>query len=634
MLHARQRYFVPSIRSGSMKRSATPSSKFLAITTLACFAFLAVGLSLRSPTDSFAQQVTVNNPATERLLLCGMDEVFETDAPTGDKINQTKHWSWRAKDHAEIPETIRSRFGTTDECKPVSGGLYLVTSSGGGCAAIDRTSNKVVWYAVVANAHSIEALPGNRVVVAGSVAKEGNRLVLFDLTVPEKQRWDGPLQSAHGVVWDDKRKRLWAIGYDVLECYSLQDWNSETPSLNRVASFPLPDAGGHDLQPIRESNDLVLSTHDHVYLFDRDQEKFRLHPEFGNERNVKCVSTSDSTGRVVWLKGKGDKWWTDTLGFVNPTSASVLPGEKLYKARWLTMATTNEADLSCEQPSPQAMAAAAGVTLPPSPWHVANIWWDFEKPVEKFESLEIDVTIDRDVPDDYNLYVSPCGIAKINGLQFYGGLQTNVNGWANKESRERVHPGKGAIFSRWSSDLKTPIGLDHVQTAAPECLVESAGYEGEFASVRRPYSWTRGTYTFCIVKREAAKVKELDGTWFECVVRDSAGIETSVGRIFFEGTDFTFWERHSAFVEVYSTSKIPSSGIPKVNVAFGWPRLNGEKVALNGASAYYPHRQGPASPDCAVVKANGEACVVEVGPIFKRDEQTRRHPLNIKLQAD
>jgi len=312
--------------------------------------------------------------------------------------------------------------------------------------------------------------------------------------------------------------------------------------------------------------------------------------------------------------------------------------EKLYKARWLTATTVTTADeadaATCEQPSPQEMATAAGVTLPPLPWHVVNIWWDFEKPVEKFESLEIDVTIDRDVPDGYNLYVSPCGIAKINGLQFYGGLQTNVNGWANNESRKRVHPGKGAIFSRWSSDLKTPIGLDHVQKAVPECLVESAGYEGEFASVRRPYPWTRGTYTFCILKREAAKLHDVDGTWFECVVRDSAGTETSVGRIFFEGTEFTFWERHSAFVEVYSTSKIPRSGIPKVNVAFGWPRLNGQQVALKGVSAYYPHRQGPASPDCAVVKADGELCVVEVGPIFKRDEQTRRHPLNITRQND
>jgi hypothetical protein len=223
------------------------------------------------------------------------------------------------------------------------------------------------------------------------------------------------------------------------------------------------------------------------------------------------------------------------------------------------------------------------------------------------------------------LYISPCGIAKINGLQFYGGIQTNINGWANKESRERVHRGKGGIFSRWSSDKTTPNGLDHVRPAADDCLVESAGYEGEFASVRRPFAWSKGTYIWCITKG----VTEGESTWFTCSIRDAKGAVHEVGSLRFEGTDFTFWERHSAFVEVYSTSKIPKSGIPKVKVTFGWPRLNGRRVPLKKAHAYYPDKGGPDSPDCAWVKVDGENCVVEVGPIFKRDELKRRHDLTL-----
>lgn len=133
------------------------------------------------------------------------------------------------------------------------------------------------------------------------------------------------------------------------------------------------------------------------------------------------------------------------------------------------------------------MAEAVGVNLPQLPRHVANIWWDFEKSVKQFTSLEVDVTIDRYVSDYYNLYISPCGIAKINGLKFYGGIQTNINGWASKERRERVHRGKGVIFSRWSHNKTTPIGLDYVRTAATNCLVESAGYEGDLASVRHTF---------------------------------------------------------------------------------------------------------------------------------------------------
>jgi hypothetical protein len=286
----------------------------------------------------------------------------------------------------------------------------------------------------------------------------------------------------------------------------------------------------------------------------------------------------------------------------------------------------------CAQPSPEEMAAVVGVTLPRRPWHLANIWWNFEGPVENFTSLEIEVTIDRDVPPGYNLYISPCGIAKVNGLQFYGGIQTNINGWASKESRERVFPGKGAIFSRWSADKKTPIGLDHVETAGANCLVESAGYEGAFASVRRPYAWTKGTYVWSVTKARTEVVNGMPATWFICRVKDAMGTISDVGSLRFEGRDFTYWDRHSAFVEVYATQKIPRSGIPKVNVTFGWPRINGEKVRLKKASAFYPHTTGPASPDCAIVRADGENCVVEVGPIFKRDEGQRNHALEIEVK--
>ena len=291
------------------------------------------------------------------------------------------------------------------------------------------------------------------------------------------------------------------------------------------------------------------------------------------------------------------------------------------------------ADDPCAQPSPQAMAEALGVKLPPRPWHVANIWWTFQQPIEHFTSLEMDITIDRDVPDTYNLYISPCGLAKINDLQFYGGIQTNINGWANKESRERVHRGHGAIFSRWSSDKKMPIGLDHVRTADDDCLVESAGYEGEFASVRRPYAWKAGTYTWSITKGETIDRQGQPATWFTCQLKNHADdSQLEVGSLLFEGDDFTYWGRHSAFVEVYSTSEVRRSNIPQVNVTFGWPRINGAKAPLKGASAYYPSVESgsTSSPDCANIRTEGDKCIVEVGALFERDEAQRRHPLPLE----
>lgn len=286
---------------------------------------------------------------------------------------------------------------------------------------------------------------------------------------------------------------------------------------------------------------------------------------------------------------------------------------------------------SCDQPSPEEMAGAAGVTLPHQPWHVANIWWELQKPVEHFTSLEMDVTIDRDIPTNYNLYISPCGIAKINGLQFYGGLQSNINGWRDATNHDRIFPGHGAIFSRWSADKKTPVNLENVRVPGGDCLVESAGYEGEFCSVRRPFAWTKGTYTYGIVKGATEIADGRTNTWFTCKVKSADGSVREIGSLRFEGDDFTFWARHSAFVEVYSTEKIPHANISKVNVTFGWPRVNGEKVSIKKATAYYPHTTNePAAPDCCWIKAAGENVRVEIGAIFVRDEKLRRHDLAIQ----
>lgn len=279
-------------------------------------------------------------------------------------------------------------------------------------------------------------------------------------------------------------------------------------------------------------------------------------------------------------------------------------------------------------------ALAAEAKLPPPPWHLADIWWTFENATTNFESLEVEVTVDRDVPATCNLYVSPCGIAKINDLDFYGGLQSNINGWANATNQTRVHPGKGAIFSRWSNDKKTPVGLENVRAAGPDCLVESAGYEGEFASVRRPFAWTKGTYTYQISKAQTEIANGQTNTWFTCCVKGPAGQVHAIGSLRFEGADFTYWARHAAFVEVYSTAKIPRSDIPEVKVTFGYPRLNGQFPKLKFARVVHPaagERSG--APDAATAVADGANVVVTLGPIFERATEDRKHALDLRMPA-
>jgi hypothetical protein len=275
--------------------------------------------------------------SAEPLLLCGLDEVFLIDTATAEKGTIEKLWSWKATDREDVPEGLRRAFATTDECKSIDGGSrVLVSSSSGGCALVERPSGKVLWYARVPNAHSLEVLPRERVVVASSVHPQGNKFLLFDIAKPDQPLWGTPARSAHGVVWDAERQRLWALNYDELRCYQLKNWESDQPSLELEKHYALPDEDGHDLQPTTGSVDLAITTANHVYLFDRQKREFRAHQALGGQPEVKCVSTHPRTGRVVYLPAIGGKqWWSDRISFLAPEGGVRFPGEKLYKARWL-----------------------------------------------------------------------------------------------------------------------------------------------------------------------------------------------------------------------------------------------------------------------------------------------------------
>jgi len=268
----------------------------------------------------------------EEVFVCGWDEVFvlHLDGDSGKKI-----WRWRATDQPQLPEGFRDLFGTTDECKPVEGGRkVLISSSGGGLAFVERESGRLLWYGSVGNAHSIELLPGNRVAAAGSTNQEGNRVVIFDLAKPDEPLYSAVLYSGHGVIWDQKRELLWALGFERLIAYRLIDWETSEPALSQAAAFILPDSGGHDLSPDPGTEDLIVTTNNHVFLFNRDQRKFRLHPELGDKKRVKSVSVQPASGRVIYIQAEGQNWWSSQIRFLNREKSVLLPGERIYKARF------------------------------------------------------------------------------------------------------------------------------------------------------------------------------------------------------------------------------------------------------------------------------------------------------------
>lgn len=229
------------------------------------------------------------------------------------------------------------------------------------------------------------------------------------------------------------------------------------------------------------------------------------------------------------------------------------------------------------------------------PWHTTDLYWNNESSVADVKTIGASFTVEQDVPDTVNLYIAPLGGQYLNEIMFYGGIQTNVNGWPSPEDRRRVHPGPGAIFSRWGGE---PVSIDAAKPVAGG-LCESAGYEGEFVSVRKPLRWKAGTYTWELRKETTVVIDDQPQTWFACFLKDhDRDQEFRIGALRFEGKVFKFNGRSTSFVEIYSTSKIPRSGVPEITVTFEPPVINGRKTSPQSVLVYHPRKgdRGSASP--------------------------------------
>ena len=227
---------------------------------------------------------------------------------------------------------------------------------------------------------------------------------------------------------------------------------------------------------------------------------------------------------------------------------------------------------------------------------MVNLWWTMPETAD-FESLEIDVTISDDVdPSKLNLYIAPIGLGQLNDTNFYGGIQSNIGGYPVSDASPQgdYHKGKGAIFSRWGNkDLDTSF-----VRPALNGLTEAAGYEGDFASGRRPFPWKAGTYTYAI--RKLTYEKDKDGkewTWVGAFLTEKSSSQTVfITSLKFPGRTLKFWGRHSAFIEIYGGKKVVIADLPKLEVRIGMPRINGQPIALKTLSVNYPKNSGPASP--------------------------------------
>ncbi len=231
-------------------------------------------------------------------------------------------------------------------------------------------------------------------------------------------------------------------------------------------------------------------------------------------------------------------------------------------------------------PSSAADSAKETKTYKHTPWHLVDIWWDSGKDVP-FESFSMDVAIRDDLPANVHVYVAPLGICHLDKTALYGGFQTQADGNTKRDQHLRGI-GRGLICSMWGER-----SYDAIRPSIGG-FCQSSGHEGDFISVRRPYEWAKGNYTYRLVKMETEKQGDKSFTWIGAFVYSEANDENVfIGALRAPGTGLSFNRKFASFVEIYG-GVIPLSDIPKAAVTFGPVKINGQPVEIKSARAIYP----------------------------------------------
>ena len=271
------------------------------------------------------------------FLLCGGAQVTEDEVTLlQGKPTLKEIWHWRPEESEGLPIPLMRKFITTDDCKAVShGSEILITSSGDAVALVSHATGKTLFYASVKNAHSAELLPGGFIAVASSSDSggEGDRIVLFDRDRSEKPLATFPLTAAHGVIWDNKRNVLWALGGNELVRLRLDVATGSSPRVIAEKTVLLPAPEGHDLQLSDECSTLYVTNTKSVFQVNPDLMSFTSYDPFHGIGQIKSLSINPETRQIAFTRADPGVWWTYTLRFLNPDQQIVLP-TMIYKVRW------------------------------------------------------------------------------------------------------------------------------------------------------------------------------------------------------------------------------------------------------------------------------------------------------------
>ena len=165
------------------------------------------------------------------------------------------------------------------------------------------------------NPHSIELLPNGVIAVASS---DGREIRFFVPSGSSSGNYVASvtLADAHGVLWDDEKQILWAIGRRVLTAYrvTLDAEGNVSVVEDSSCRAMIPTDYAHDLAPVYGNTNLLwISTGSSVYQFNKTTKSFSTAYNGASSVNrvgVKGIG-SFNDGSIVYIYPDGAfKTWT------------------------------------------------------------------------------------------------------------------------------------------------------------------------------------------------------------------------------------------------------------------------------------------------------------------------------------
>lgn len=246
-------------------------------------------------------------------------------------------WEFKFADAPEIDAATKKRCFNPSDAKPVLGTTHIMANcSPGGVALIRVADKKTVFYSQAKMyPHSMAMFPDGNIAVASS---KDSLITVY--AVGEKTNTTATSKystihydDAHGVVWDKKRKVLWAVGKKDISKFSY-NFDKENPRISLVETYPFPEPyyGGHDIFPVPNRDMLFFTAVNVVGLFSPRDGSYEAVSDI---KNVKSISQHPSNGALI-IQKPDEKWYSNRVRFLdkNLTDVAVKNNCKFYKARW------------------------------------------------------------------------------------------------------------------------------------------------------------------------------------------------------------------------------------------------------------------------------------------------------------